>query len=1616
LSSFRSNIALLIGINDYGNGIPRLSSAVADARRLAGLLRDRHGYEVILMDTEVTLSALLRVLTNDITRKVGPEDRMLFYFAGHGVALDGDDGPAGYLIPQDAVRGKPSTFFPMHDLQAALDGLPCRHLLAVLDCCFAGCLRWSSTRHLSIQSAPLYRERFDRYLRGRAWQAIASASHRQEALDVLTGPLTEDREAGEGHSPFAAALIEGLEGKADIYPPAADGKPAGDGVVTVTELFLYLQGKVAASTEALARAQTPVFWPLKNHEDGEFIFLSPGKTPGLENAPALTTENNPYRGLEPYDTEHKYLFAGRATVTAALLEKVEAAPLTVVTGASGTGKSSLVRAGLIPEMEKRGWTVPRPFRPGKSPITALAAWITAAGLRKEGGPQAEAGSSLAGWCRVWAAANSTSKLAVVIDQFEELVTQCLDAAERAAFLAAIAILVTEAGSRFRVVVTVRTDFEGQFRDTLIGAIWRGAQFPIPQLGQDGYREIVINPAAHRALFFDPPELVEKLINEVVQMPGGLPLLSFTLSEMYSSYLKRSGDDRCLTWADYEAVGGVVVSLRNRVERLYKTELKANERELAVTVETDESAPLNKEGQEKEEQLSLKRVMLRMVSVESGALTRRRVPVSELVFQSEEENRRVAEVLEKLTTARLVVRDEDADGQKVVEPAHDALVNGWDRLVRWSQEEQEQLALRRLLTPVVTDWRSGQGGLWWDNPRLTVLVRKARSVGSWLNSDETQFVEESEKKRVRRQWRLVVITSVVFLVLCTLVVVALVERNRAQTNEGVAKGQTKVAQEQTKLAEKNEQTAKRNAAISESRRLAALSDLERSNRLDRALLLAVAAVQAAEKEQINEPEEARRSLLLALTARPGLVAYLPGDERAAMATACSRDGHLVAAGYADSLGGAGTGSVGLFHREGDSWCGPEKLDCPEGGVSALAFSPDGQFLAAGCGSPFSPQGGVRVWKRTSIGWECVEQLSVPQLGVSHVSFNESGTSLVVGHFATRDRISGNRSNCGIWKWHLTDGRWQGMVRVDVPEPEARSIAVSPDGKWLAAWELGKGCWLWKLADDALTDLTRLEVPTGMISSGVFDQNSKRLAVSYHSSVSLDQSAGVWVWTLLEGSWRDRTQLTFPAKFASPVVFHQDGGTLAVGYVRFPEETSGVVSVWKQDRGTWKEEARCEVTEGIVTALAGTPDLHILSVGSTDMTSIKFNFDNLRGGTFLWASHRKLLQFDNRHESVPFPSIDGQSPPNPRQLYHIASDWFSILSPDAMSLAYSDRGRFRVLRRVNGNWVTQSDFATLGERCVPEVFSEDGRYLAIRMDATWPAKSSWYIVKATAGTWRQSDRLEVPEGEVRNLVLSCNGSTCAAQVGGAVCIWDRVDGTWRLSARFEKVKMIRSLSFNPSVGALAGGYSGNRDLDGGVYIWTRTDGGWKLQDNFPDPFRGTVSSVAFSPDGRSLAGAYNGADLETGAVCIWQLADGRWQEHARLDAPSNVVSRVVFSPVGMKLAIEYRPRLQPRQTLERTKGVFLIEQRNGAWVVSPPLTMVEDPTVSLSFTPDGNQIEVVYLGAEIRLRRILVPTTLDRWIQTARRIANRNLSPTEWKTYHPDKPYQPTFDAKSRSTQE
>ncbi|HEY9641481.1 MAG TPA: caspase family protein, partial [Coleofasciculaceae cyanobacterium] len=269
-SEFRLNLAVVIGINDYQNGIPALGTARQDAEAIAKILERDYHYQVHLMtESQATSENLMRWLETELPEMLATANpsRFLFYFAGHGIALNGDDGPEGYLILHNSRLGEVSTYLPMSQVYNALIQLSCRHFLGILDCCFAGAFRWASTRKLvPIELGTIHKERFDRFIQDPAWQVITSAAYDQTALDNFD--LKDDRGQTDGHSPFAAILIDALQGKADAYPPAEPGQPAGDGVITATELYLYLRDRLEAETDAHSIRQTPGICPLKKHDKG----------------------------------------------------------------------------------------------------------------------------------------------------------------------------------------------------------------------------------------------------------------------------------------------------------------------------------------------------------------------------------------------------------------------------------------------------------------------------------------------------------------------------------------------------------------------------------------------------------------------------------------------------------------------------------------------------------------------------------------------------------------------------------------------------------------------------------------------------------------------------------------------------------------------------------------------------------------------------------------------------------------------------------------------------------------------------------------------------------------------------------------------------------------------------------------------------------------------------------------------------------------------------------------------------------------------------------------------------------------------------------------------------
>jgi ABC-type dipeptide/oligopeptide/nickel transport system ATPase subunit len=396
------NIALIIGINNYGNAerIANLTTARFDAIKLGGILKRDYGYDVeLLTDAEEHLQATCEGIRQALGRlpdRLKPSQaesssskeekvRLVFYFAGHGIPSQGEDGEAGYLVAQDAELEQLKNFLPMKELHKTLTELKCDHALIILDCCFAGAFKFN-TRHLGFQEKPeeITKKHYERYINGAAWQVIASAAHDQKALDVAVDNRVKRDEIGKSdNSPFAAALFRALD-KTEQKTLSLDvpHKPADytkDGITTATELFVFLDKEMREGTQGSNHQQVPRFWPLWKHGKGEFFFETGEFDPDrLPDTPELSQDNNPYRGLESFDEAQQRFFFGRDELVKELQAQVYQNPFTIVLGVSGSGKSSLVKAGLIPKLREpkeapyTPWQILMPMRPGLSPLKALA--------------------------------------------------------------------------------------------------------------------------------------------------------------------------------------------------------------------------------------------------------------------------------------------------------------------------------------------------------------------------------------------------------------------------------------------------------------------------------------------------------------------------------------------------------------------------------------------------------------------------------------------------------------------------------------------------------------------------------------------------------------------------------------------------------------------------------------------------------------------------------------------------------------------------------------------------------------------------------------------------------------------------------------------------------------------------------------------------------------------------------------------------------------------------------------------------------------------------------------------------------------------------------------------
>jgi transcriptional regulator with XRE-family HTH domain len=438
----------------------------------------------------------------------------------------------------------------------------------------------------------------------------------------------------------------------------------------------------------------------------------------------------PYKGLNYFDEPDADLFVGREQLTAKLADRTHALTsnsppqkirFLAVVGASGSGKSSLVRAGLIPALrwDKRSadWHI-HILTPTAHPLESLASSLT----REHNSVSLTATlmddlrddmRSLQLFAKRHLQPTNNIRVLLVIDQFEELFALYRSETERLAFISNLLTAASETAGPVIVIITLRADFYAHCANypDLREALAQQQEY-IGAMNRDELCRAIEEPA-RRGRWELEPGLVELLLHDVGQEPGALPLLSHALLETWE---RRRG--RTLTLGGYASSGGVRGAIA----------------ETAETVFTDQFTP--------NQQAIARRIFLRLTELNdetSTADTRRRAKLDELILRPEETSETQV-VLKALADARLITTSEDT-----AEVAHEALIREWPTLRSWLEENREDLRLQRQLTEAAQEWQAQERAddLLYRGVRLAQAREWAISHEAELNQLEREYVAASE---------------------------------------------------------------------------------------------------------------------------------------------------------------------------------------------------------------------------------------------------------------------------------------------------------------------------------------------------------------------------------------------------------------------------------------------------------------------------------------------------------------------------------------------------------------------------------------------------------------------------------------------------------------------------------------------------------------------------------------------------------------------------------------------------------------------------------------------------------------------------------------------------------
>jgi WD40 repeat protein/energy-coupling factor transporter ATP-binding protein EcfA2 len=769
----------------------------------------------------------------------------------------------------------------------------------------------------------------------------------------------------------------------------------------------------------------------------------------------------PYRGLETFDEEHADLFFGREGDVQRLLEKLKASRFLAVLGPSGSGKSSLVRAGLLPALRRGAvpgsetWQICL-LRPGARPLTALAAQLAhvvpgGAMQRTLDGLTADERTLHLAVALALAETAPSARVVVVVDQLEEAFTLARDDTERERFLANLVYAASVPDGQAIVVTTMRADFYPRLAAyPEMAQLTAAHQALVAPLDEEGLRQAIEEPARRVGLVLEEG-LVDTILEDVEHQSGALPLLEHALLELWR---RRRGT--MLTLEAYRETGGVGGALARRADGVF-TSFTREQQEVA------------------------RRTFLRLTQPGEGTEdTRRRARLDELA-SSPADSEEVDGVVRALVDARMLTTG-GGGGEQWVDVSHEALIRGWPRLRRWLDDDRTGLRVHRRLTEATEEWGrlDRDAGTLYRGARLAEAVEWRRRNEDVLNPLERDFLDASAAlaKREQRQaqrrirWTIGGMAAALLLIGAGALVavqqrgVAADQRDEAVSSANVARSSNIVERDPiaaVRLA-LDAVHAKRTPDATRALRQAVGAARLRKTLVANGSPLWAADATADGTRAISASDDGGVRIWDLKSGR--VVRVLRGHRGAVHAADLSRDGRLVVTGGDDETVRIWDASTGKQVRVLGGQLGP---------VHAAAFSPDGALVVSG-----GVDRVARVW-RTGDG-RLLHALRSHRAWIEDAAFSRDGRE-----FAT----AGGDSTTRIWD--TATGRPLGAIRTS---SFGASVAFGPRG-------------LVATGDDS--GLVRVRGAASTVLRGHadtvwdldFDEDGRLLA-----SASGDRSARVW----------------------------------------------------------------------------------------------------------------------------------------------------------------------------------------------------------------------------------------------------------------------------------------------------------------------------------------------------------------------------------------------------------------------------------------------------------------------------------------------------------------------------